>query len=203
MQTPMARGRGHAGFTMVEMVVTIAITGIIVALAVPSFKTTLMNSRRAALINDFVASAGYARSEALNRKAPVVMCRVNNPATATDCTSSSGSGYEKGWIVATATIGTGCALSNFTVLRRGGPAAEPTATMKGNTLVASTFFFNAMGAAGVSCNASNGTFVYCDSRGFSSTLPTANVLVLSPGGRISNMASNDANASTYATSCSP
>ena len=194
---------------MVEMVVTVAILAVIVTLAVPSFKTTLMNSRRAALLNDFVASIGYARSEALNRKAPVVLCRVDNPntvplnPTTSPCSTNSSVGYETGWIVATATIGTGCALSNFTVLRRGGPAAEPTATMKGNTLVASTFFFNAMGAAGVSCNASNGTFVYCDSRGFSSTLPTANVLVLSRGGRISNMASNDANASTYATSCSP
>lgn len=197
----MARGRGHAGFTMVEMVVTIAITGIIVALAVPSFKTTLMNSRRAALINDFVASAGYARSEALNRKAPVVMCRVNNPATATDCTSSSGSGYEKGWIVAAASVDSSCTLSNITVLRRGGPAAETTATFKGNTTVASMFFFNAMGAAGVSCNASNGTFVYCDSRGFSTTVPTANVLTLTRGGRITNLASNNANAG--ATSCSP
>lgn len=55
------------GFTLVEMMVTVAVLVIVVAIAVPSFNTLIAKSRADTETGEFYRALNYARLEAINR----------------------------------------------------------------------------------------------------------------------------------------
>jgi len=55
------------GFTMVEMVVTVAILAIMAAVALPSFSTLIANNRADSETGDLYRALNYTRLEAINR----------------------------------------------------------------------------------------------------------------------------------------
>ena len=55
----------QSGFTLLELMVTVAIVGILLSLAVPSFRILIQNNRQVARTNDFVTTMHLARSEAV------------------------------------------------------------------------------------------------------------------------------------------
>lgn len=57
------------GFTLVELMITIAVAAILLATATPSFTSLIQNHRLVAQHNDFVANLNLARSEAVKRSA--------------------------------------------------------------------------------------------------------------------------------------
>lgn len=65
--------RQHAGFTLIEALVVIAIVGIFAALAAPSFSNTIANMRIKSTSFDLVNDLNAARSEAIKRNAEVVI----------------------------------------------------------------------------------------------------------------------------------
>jgi type IV fimbrial biogenesis protein FimT len=82
------------GFTLIELMVTIAIMAILLMIAVPSFSNATLGSKLSAYANSLAASAHLARSEAIKRNAPVELCVSSN---GTSCATSGG--WEQGWIV--------------------------------------------------------------------------------------------------------
>jgi type IV fimbrial biogenesis protein FimT len=89
-----------AGFTLIEMLVAIAIAAILLAVAVPSFSAANLSSRLRATSTDLIASASLARAEAIKRNGIVHLCPS---ADGTSCTSG---GWEQGWIVIAPAKGT-------------------------------------------------------------------------------------------------
>lgn len=83
----------NRGFTLIEMMVTVAILAILIAAVTPSFRGLLRDNQAATQANALVTSLMLARSEAIKRNAPVVMCRSN---TGTSC---AGSDWADGWIL--------------------------------------------------------------------------------------------------------
>ena len=61
------RHASHSGFTLIELIVTIAIVAILMTLAAPSFVTMHRNSALTATANTLVAAINGARSEAMKR----------------------------------------------------------------------------------------------------------------------------------------
>ncbi|GAB6049938.1 hypothetical protein JCM16106_07820 [Hydrogenophilus islandicus] len=89
----MNRGRAR-GFTLVELMVTVAVAAVVLALAVPSFQTTLRNHRLTTYANEFIAALNLARTEAIRRGQPVVVCKSQDGNTCLE----GGNKWEVGWI---------------------------------------------------------------------------------------------------------
>lgn len=66
--------RPERGFTLLELLVTLAVAAIVVTVAVPSFRSVVQNNNAAALTNDLVGALSYARSEAVRRGRAVSVC---------------------------------------------------------------------------------------------------------------------------------
>lgn len=69
----MVSSKQNSGFTLVELMITVALVGVIAALAVPSFATMIANNRLATASNDVVGVLNYARSEAVKRGRSVIV----------------------------------------------------------------------------------------------------------------------------------
>lgn len=64
-----------------ELMMTLAVVGVILAIAIPNFRDFLLNSRMTGAANDLLAGIQLARSEAIKRQAPVAICASANPQT--------------------------------------------------------------------------------------------------------------------------
>lgn len=63
-----------AGITLLELLTTLAIGGITLSLAIPSFNTLAGNSARTGSINTLVSHIQLARSEAISRARRTILC---------------------------------------------------------------------------------------------------------------------------------
>jgi type IV fimbrial biogenesis protein FimT len=68
--------RGQIGFTLVEVLVVVALLAIIAALAAPSFASLIGRTRTQSLVSSLEASVYQARSEAVRRGAAVQMSPI-------------------------------------------------------------------------------------------------------------------------------
>lgn len=57
----------HIGFTLIELMVAVAVVGVVVAIGMPSFGELLKNNRMVTQANAIIASLQQARSETINR----------------------------------------------------------------------------------------------------------------------------------------
>jgi type IV fimbrial biogenesis protein FimT len=91
MKTPLK----HAGVTLLELMVVIAVAGILLAVGVPSFNNFILDSRRIGLGNDLLAAMMLARSESIKQGQGITVCASTD---GVNCASTS-SGWNSGWIV--------------------------------------------------------------------------------------------------------
>lgn len=90
----MSRPGTQAGFTLIELIITLVVGSILLALAVPSFLNFQKDNRRITQLNELVSGMNMARSEAVKSNATVGFCPSANG------TSCSAAGiYDNGWIV--------------------------------------------------------------------------------------------------------
>lgn len=87
------RAFGGSGFTLLELMITVAIAAILAAIAIPSFRTFILNSRRAEISNDLLVTLQHARSEAIRRGQTVSVCAS---ADGSSCVGTSS--WQIGWI---------------------------------------------------------------------------------------------------------
>jgi type IV fimbrial biogenesis protein FimT len=95
------------GFTLIEVMITIALLVILLGLAVPGFQGLVQNTRASTLANEFTVGLTFARSEAVKRGAFVTLC------------PSSGS-WASGWFVVPGSSCSGVGPSDAQVLRAWG-----------------------------------------------------------------------------------
>lgn len=107
------RVRINSGFTLIELMVTLAVVAIVATIAVPAMSDMVTRSRTTAAFNELQGLVGYARSE--SAKAPgesILLCSSDN---GTGCTSQTD--WSVGWLVARDTDGNGSVDSGETVLK--------------------------------------------------------------------------------------
>ena len=144
MRRTRDRGCGGAGgFGLTELLVALAVAGILLGLALPSLGRLTGESRIGALSNDFAGALQTARSEAIKRSGPVVACASADPLAAEPACGSVG--WHTGWIVyADETGGPGRDPGDPVVLQREGAGAGATFVPGAN--VAARVRFDAEGA---------------------------------------------------------
>lgn len=97
---PIDRGLGDGprsnpkGFTLVELMVTVAVLVILLMIAVPSLNDATLGKQLGSYANNLAASAYLARSEAIKRNARITLCASSD---GTNCATSGG--WQQGWIV--------------------------------------------------------------------------------------------------------
>jgi type IV fimbrial biogenesis protein FimT len=148
------------GFTLMELMVTLAVVGALVTIAVPSMRTFSQNNRLTAAANDLLRSVQLARSEGIKRQDNVIVCASSNP-TATNPTCSYGA--FRGWIVAQDTNGNWQRDTGEEVIERH-EAIDSNVTVRTDKDGIESYnkfgFVNPNGTKNGST-----TIVYCDSRG--------------------------------------
>ena len=84
----------NKGFTLIELIITIAIAAIVMAIGVPAFQDMIRNNRIIAQTNDVMSALNFARSEAIKRGRPVVLCKSSGGAA---CATSGN--WDQGWMI--------------------------------------------------------------------------------------------------------
>lgn len=85
--------RRQHGFTLVELLVGLAVAAILLTAAVPNLADLIRDNQASTSVNEFVYALHLARSEAVTESVPVTVCQ----STGQGCDSDEE--WEKGWVV--------------------------------------------------------------------------------------------------------
>lgn len=86
------RAAASRGFTLVELMITLVVVSVLLALAVPGYRQLVMGNRITNHTNTLLSDMSLARSEAINRSERVVICSGGGTCPGVDA-------WEGGWTV--------------------------------------------------------------------------------------------------------
>ena len=111
------------GFTIVELMITLTVLGVLVAAGLPSLTNLVREQRVKAAASDVFSSFLYARSEAVKRNKRVAICASSDGDA---CASSAN--WAQGWIVFVDVDGDGAVDTGDDLLKRQGEISGVTVT---------------------------------------------------------------------------
>ena len=167
------------GFTLIELIVTVAMIGILAATAGPELADFMKRNKATTQTNYFVRSLNFARSEAAKRVSSVTICIGNTAQNACSAVPN----WENGWIVfvdnnADAVIDGGETIINVNN------------EVTGDTTIRSTQHVSSITYLGDGSTLNAGTFRVCDSFG----IARAKAITVRGSGLISQGKDTDADA---------
>lgn len=130
----------QGGFTLIELMFTIVVLAVLLAIGVPNFRDFLHNSRMTSAANDFLTDVNLARSESVKRRVSVTLCKSTDGSS---CTTDASVALRR-WIVYVddansgavhANDGNGSVDSGETVLKDRTIATSVTPLATGNRIV--------------------------------------------------------------------
>jgi len=179
----------YSGFTLIELMITLIIVGILLAVGVPSLKSFMQGNQLIAASNELVSALHVARSEAIKLNSRVSICESSDGATC----SNTGS-WKNGWIVFVdangdlANTGTPCAAVNNDCLLRIHDAFNDNqltvAGLDANAAAINSFTFSSRGLPkAVNGSSQSGVFSVC-SLDTAGNTTGSRAVVLSLSGRV-------------------
>lgn len=131
----------HTGFTILELLITVAVAGVLLAIAIPGFQSMMANNRVSQYSNEFLTALNLTRSEAVKRGKRVTLCRSSN---STSCTTTAG-GWESGWVMFVDENNDGLFVSNDVIQQHS--ALDTPFTLNGDANTADYISFSKNGTA--------------------------------------------------------
>lgn len=179
------------GFTLIEMMVVLAIAGIVIGVGIPKISIFFQSSRMTTNTNALVGAFQIAKSEAIKRQGPVTVCRSANQ---TSCDLNADNTWEDGFIVffdanANRVVNGGTDI----ILRINAGAEGNDVTIRSDTTFNNEHQYITFTSRGHPKNAAalqSATYVICDDRGIKSVLvngvpkTAARGVVLSVSGKV-------------------
>jgi type IV fimbrial biogenesis protein FimT len=157
--------RAQAGFTLLELMVVLAIAGLLMAVAVPAMSDFIRNGRITGAANDVMAALHFTRSEAIKRRLPVTLCTSANAINADGTANTAGatcaaSPFLTGWIAFVDTNQSGQRDAGETILLNHAPMNAQITARASVDPFAVTYLMN-----GFALNPNATQLVLCDQRG--------------------------------------
>lgn len=147
------RVKHHAsGFTLMELLVAIAVSTILLTIGVPSFLRMVAENERVSHTADIYNAFNFARSEAIARNTPVVVCKSTDEST---CDSSAE--WSAGWLVYANTDG----ISTGTEPNTNEPILQTHTALERFTLTASSGLSNRVTYLPTGRSTNVGEFLLC------------------------------------------
>lgn len=84
---------GSPGFTLIELMISIALSALLLSMAIPALDHFTTSAKQTGAVNDFVSSMHIARSSAITTNFRTTVCASSNGA---NCEAVS---WDEGWIV--------------------------------------------------------------------------------------------------------
>jgi type IV fimbrial biogenesis protein FimT len=89
-----------SGMTLLELLVLVALLGILLTVGIPSLRSLREAQAVRDHLNAFFSTLRYARSEAIHHRAQVVVCPSTNSESASpSCSKDDAERWNQGWIV--------------------------------------------------------------------------------------------------------
>lgn len=175
--------KNNHGFTLIELIVTLAVFAILVAVAAPSFNSYVDSSRRASEVNLLSGALSYARSEAIKYDSTISICAQTDGAE----TCSGTNDWSNGWLVFADADADGVVDTGETVLRIFKPIATGSTITETSTFAPSHLTYRGSGFITVT----RAEFKYCGNRG---AIDARAVIVSKTGRARLSLDSNDSGA---------
>ena len=109
----LIKGTATRGFTLIEVLITIAIASILLTIAIPSFRYVTNSNRIAGEVNGLLGDLQFARAEAIKEGRTVTVCTSVDGASCANVTT-----WQSGWIVFSDPTDVGVVDPGETILRQ-------------------------------------------------------------------------------------
>jgi len=166
------------GFTLVELMVVIAIAAILAGIGMPNLQTTLQDNKMTSLHNELLAALSFTRSTSVTQGSSTTLCKAN--LAANGCAAISAS-WENGWIIFPDSNNNGVVDVGEEILMLKNDLPENISISYSRNSSRITY-----GAQGYAVGF-NGNFMFCDKRGDSAKKG----MVISNNGRVRVAIVND------------
>lgn len=127
------------GFTLIELMVTLAVLAVIIAITTPLFAGVINSNRLTSNANELVAALQIARTESIRNNARAVLCESDNGSSCT------GNAAWRGWIVSVDSNRNGIVESSE--ILKVGRVEAPTQMLPSSNITNSRVVFRADGMA--------------------------------------------------------
>jgi len=114
---PLRGPSRQTGFTLIELMVVVAVSAILIAVAAPNLTDMATSAKLNSISDRWMASAHLARSEAIKRNRLVTLCASTDGST---CATSGGAQvWSSGWVIGHTVAGTWTVIEQEAALASG------------------------------------------------------------------------------------